>query len=75
MEAVWCLGFHPPPSTCSGLTSVTIPNSVASIGLSAFQDCVSLANVYYGGSEGQWKEISIRDSNEALTRAAIRYNG
>ena len=30
-EAFWC---------CYGLTSVTIPNSVTSIGSSAFEDCI-----------------------------------
>ncbi len=30
---------------CDGLTSVTIPNSVTSIGDEAFYDCTSLTNV------------------------------
>lgn len=33
-------------SGCSGLTSVTIPNSVTSIGSYAFQSCSELQNVY-----------------------------
>ena len=32
-------------SGCSGLTSVTIPNSVTSIGLTAFRDCTGLTSV------------------------------
>ncbi|MBR0280076.1 MAG: leucine-rich repeat domain-containing protein, partial [Oscillibacter sp.] len=32
-------------SNCVGLTSVTIPNSIVSIGASAFSDCVGLTNV------------------------------
>ena len=31
---------------CSGLTSVTIPNSVTSIGIRAFQNCTGIKNVY-----------------------------
>ena len=31
---------------CSSLTSVTIPNSVTSIGVRAFLDCVNIENVY-----------------------------
>lgn len=31
---------------CSGLTSITIPNSVTSIGQHAFQDCPELTDVY-----------------------------
>jgi len=56
------------------LTSVTIPDSVAWIHYSAFSDCSSLRDVYYGGSEEQWKRIDIRDGNEALNNAVIHYN-
>ena len=35
---------------CSGLTSVTIPNSVTSIGYSAFYNCIGLTSVTIGGS-------------------------
>ena len=34
-------------SGCTGLTSVTIPDSVTSIGQSAFGDCTSLREIYY----------------------------
>jgi formylglycine-generating enzyme required for sulfatase activity len=34
---------------CTGLTSVTIPNSVTSIGYRAFYDCSSLDEVYFQG--------------------------
>jgi len=61
-------------SGCSRLTSVTIPDSVAWIHYSAFSDCSSLRDVYYGGSEEQWKRIDIRDGNEALNNAVIHYN-
>ena len=51
---------------CRGLTSITIPASVTSIGLNAFSGCSSLKDVYYGGSESQWKQINIDEYNEAL---------
>ncbi len=56
---------------CSGLKSVTIPASVTEIGQEAFRDCSSLTDVYYGGSEAQWKQIDIHGSNRDLTSAAI----
>ena len=44
---------------CSSLTKITIPNSVTSIGYTAFKDCESLTDVYYEGSEEDWKNIKI----------------
>ena len=64
---------------CSGLTSVTIPASVTTIGGLAFTGCDSLKDVYYGGTESQWKQVTIETSefgnNDALTKAAIHYGG
>lgn len=58
---------------CSKLTSVTLGNSVASIGGYAFYGC-NLKNVYYTGSAEEWKQISINNGNNHLTKATIHYN-
>lgn len=55
------------------LSSVTIPSSVTAIGMMAFYNCGELADVYYGGTEAQWKQISIGDSNEPLINANIHF--
>lgn len=57
-----------------GLTDVTMPDGVVSIGSGAFQGCKSLATVNYKGSEEQWKLIDISYSNQPLTEAAIVYS-
>jgi len=58
------------------LTSITIPNSVTSIGEHAFVGCNKIKDVYYSGTETQWKEIEIAyEGNEDLTGATIHYNG
>ena len=59
---------------CSGLTSIEIPNSVTSIGDVAFYNCSSLKDVYYTGTEEQWKKISIDSYNSELTSATIHYH-
>ena len=47
--------------SCTGLTSVTIPNSVTSICEQAFANDNGLASVYYTGNIGQWCNISFYD--------------
>ena len=59
---------------CTSLASVTIPESVMSIGNLAFIDCESLTDVYYMGSEAQWKQIEIADGKDSLLNATIHFN-
>ena len=59
------------------ISSVSIPDSVTSIGQYAFYGCSSLKDVYYGGSESQWKQIEIDNTwnnNDPLLGATIHYN-
>ena len=58
---------------CSRLTSVTIGNGVTSIGNYAFSGCTKLKDVYYTGTETQWKKISIGSDNDELKKATIHY--
>ena len=54
--------------------SISIPNSVTSIGDSAFEYCTSLKDVYYSGSEAQWEKISIGSGNACLAKATIHFD-
>ena len=59
---------------CDSLTSIVIPDSVTTIGKYAFDGYSSLTDVYYTGTEEQWKAISIGAYNESLTNATIHYD-
>ena len=61
---------------CPGaFAAYAIPDSVTSIEGQAFRDCTSLTDVYYAGSEAQWKAISISSNrNDDLLTANIHYN-
>ncbi len=66
-------------SQCITLESVAFPlneetNINYDIRNSAFYSCGNLENVYYEGTESQWKEITILSNNEDLTNATIHYN-
>ena len=59
---------------CKRLASVTIPTSVTTIDERAFEGCNGLTDVYYEGSEEQWRAIDIAPNNDALLKATIHYN-
>ena len=59
---------------CESLTSITLPHSIVSIGSYAFEDCFSLDDVYYYGSESDWQQIDISYGNSDLTGATIHFN-
>ncbi|HBL40068.1 MAG TPA: hypothetical protein DDY98_00240 [Ruminococcaceae bacterium] len=58
---------------CTGLTSITIPSSVMSIGGYAFSGCTGLKDVYYLGTQGQWEKVTIGSSNTSLTNATVHF--
>ena len=43
---------------CDSLTSITIPDSVTSIGTHAFEDCSSLTSITFNGTTAKWNAIS-----------------
>ena len=59
---------------CTNLTSVSIPSSVTVIGVGAFNICTSLKDVYFAGTEAQWKAITIEYGNEPFLAATVHYN-
>lgn len=62
-------------NNCTSLTSIIIPESVTSIEMQAFGGCNRLYNVYYGGTQNQWNQISFGTSgNDYLRIATIHYN-
>lgn len=60
-------------SNRSEIISVTIPDSVTSIGKEAFSFCDKLETVFYKGNAAQWSEISIDKYNNELTNAKRYY--
>lgn len=60
---------------CKNLTSVTLPAGLKSVGSGAFNSCTSLKDVYFRGTETQWKNISFSNGNASLNSATIHYSG
>ena len=48
---------------CSDLAKIKIPKSVTSIGRYAFYSCYDLKDIYFSGTEEEWKNISIDSTN------------
>ncbi len=58
---------------CSSLTEISLPVGLVSIGDEAFQNCAGLTDVYYDGSEEQWKNLTIGLNNDSLKNAAMHF--
>ncbi len=59
---------------CCDILSVTIPNSVKSIGEECLSFCDNLKDVYYVGNESDWNKIEIGLDNYSLEDATIHFN-
>ena len=56
----------------TSITAVTIPTSVTSIEMGAFRNCISLADVYYGGAQVMWDAVIINETdNQPLLSATL----
>ena len=59
--------------SCTGVRNVTIPLSVTDIGYYAFAGCEKITDVFYEGTEAQWKQIRIDDENDPLLNARFYF--
>ncbi len=59
---------------CTSLSRISIPKSVTTIGKRAFYKCSSLKNVYYVGTDEDWRIIAISSENDCIKTATIHYN-
>ncbi|MBO5111355.1 MAG: leucine-rich repeat protein [Clostridia bacterium] len=58
---------------CSNLKEINIPSSVTDFYESVFYGCSSLADIYYQGTQEEWKSIYISTGNSRITKAKIHY--
>ena len=52
---------------CTNLSIVSIPASVSDLGYTVFANNKNITDIYYGGSEEQWKKIYSADNLETTT--------
>jgi len=73
------LGNYGSYNNWTNMVNVTIPKSITDIHLFAFDGCKGLKDIYYAGTEAQWKQVDIHDDlymdgNSPLLNATIHYN-
>ena len=56
---------------CTSLKTVTLPRSMTTIKTGAFRYCDAITDVYYGGTESQWADVSIKSYNDPILNAEI----
>lgn len=58
---------------CSSLKTLRLPVSLAEIGSYCTVKCDKLTDVYYAGTQKQWKLVKVDSSNTSLTKAKMHY--
>ncbi len=56
---------------CDEIQTVTLPETLESIGGFAFYSCESITDVYYGGSPSSWAALILGSDNDALLAATL----
>ena len=56
---------------CEDIKTLVISKKLKYVGISAFEGCANLSNVFFKGSEAAWKNVIIRDGNSFLLNAAV----
>ena len=56
------------------MTEIAFPATISEIKQQAFKNGEFITDVYYTGTEEQWRNIVIGDDNDALLNATIHYN-
>ena len=56
------------------ITSVSFPSTIEEIGRRAFNNCTSLTDVYFDGTEEEWNNISISTGNDTIENATKHFN-
>ncbi|MDE6029284.1 MAG: leucine-rich repeat protein [Clostridiales bacterium] len=59
---------------CRSLQTIVIPREVKVIGYTMFRGCPNTVDIYYGGTEEEWKALDIRNDNEPLIKGNKHYN-
>jgi hypothetical protein len=60
---------------CTALENLVIPSGLIQIDSRAFYGCRALKDLYYEGSESQWRRVVIhQDGNQALSHATLHEN-
>ena len=60
-------------NNCTSLKTVVLSDSVALIKYTAFSNCNILSDVYFVGTEEQWKKVTVEEYNEPLAAATMHY--
>ncbi|MDD6528110.1 MAG: leucine-rich repeat protein [Oscillospiraceae bacterium] len=59
---------------CPNLTKIKIGKNVKTIEENAFKGMKNIPEIYYAGSEAEWKKIAIDSSNDMILQAKIHFN-
>ncbi len=60
-------------SGCTSLKTVTLPKGFTGVGGSAFANCSALTDIYYGGTEDEWSDISINATGNQYFNTATKH--